>query len=172
MKKISLNVLLYCQPLAVTNRVKVGQVVTCNSYRNPALLAKMISTLDVISNGRAELGMGAGWHKEEYIQYGYDFPPALIRIGQLDESISVIKSMWTQKRATFRGKYYSVNDAICNPKPIQKPHPVIMVGGEGERYLLKVVAKHADRYNHPCGSVQGTKKKDIHYKRTLHFYRT
>ena len=89
--------------VAVTNRVKVGQVVTCNSYRNPSLLAKMISTLDVISNGRAELGIGAGWHKEEYIQYGYDFPPALIRIEQLDESISVIKSMWTQKRATFRG---------------------------------------------------------------------
>jgi F420-dependent oxidoreductase-like protein len=144
---------------AVTNRVKVGQVVTCNSYRNPALLAKIISTLDVISNGRAELGIGAGWHKEEYIQYGYDFPPALIRIEQLDESIGVIKSMWTQKRATFRGKYYSVNDAICNPKPIQKPHPVIMVGGEGERYLLKVVAKHADRYNHPCGSVQVLKRK-------------
>jgi F420-dependent oxidoreductase-like protein len=144
---------------AVTNRVKVGQVVTCNSFRNPVLLAKMLSTLDVISNGRIELGIGAGWHKEEYIQYGYDFPPALTRIEQLDESISVIKSMWTQETATFRGKYYSVNDAICNPKPIQKPHPVIMIGGEGERYLLKLVAKHADRYNHPCGSVQVLKRK-------------
>ena len=144
---------------AVTNRVKVGQLVTCNSYRNPALLAKMLSTLDVISNGRAEFGIGAGWHKEEYIQYGYDFPPALTRIEQLDESISVIKSMWTQERATFSGRYYSVKDVICNPKPIQKPHPVIMIGGEGEKYLLKVVAKHADRYNHPCGSVQVLKRK-------------
>ena len=144
---------------AITNRVKVGQLVTCNSYRNPALLAKMLSTLDVISNGRAELGIGAGWHKEEYIQYGYDFPPALTRIEQLDESISIIKSMWMQERATFSGRYYSVKDAICNPKPIQKPHPVIMIGGEGEKYLLKVVAKHADRYNHPCGSVQVLKRK-------------
>ena len=144
---------------AVTNRVKVGQLVTCNSYRNPALLAKMLSTLDIISNGRAELGIGAGWHKEEYIQYGYNFPPALTRIEQLDESISIVKSMWTQERATFSGRYYSVKDAICNPKPIQKPHPVIMIGGEGEKYLLKVVAKHADRYNHPCGSVQVLKRK-------------
>ena len=144
---------------ALTNRVKVGQLVTCNSYRNPALLSKMLSTLDVISNGRVELGIGAGWYKEEYIQYGYDFPPALTRIEQLDESISIIKSMWMQERATFSGRYYSVKDAICNPKPIQKPHPVIMIGGEGEKYLLKVVAKHADRYNHPCGSVQVLKRK-------------
>jgi F420-dependent oxidoreductase-like protein len=144
---------------AVTNRVKVGQLVTCNSYRNPALLAKMLSTLDIISNGRVELGIGAGWHKEEYIQYGYNFPPTLTRIEQLDESISIIKSMWTQERATFNGRYYSVKDAICNPKPIQKPHPVIMIGGEGEKYLLKVVAKHANRYNHPCGSVQVLKRK-------------
>ena len=143
----------------ITNRVKVGQLVTCNSYRNPALLAKMLSTLDVISNGRAELGIGAGWHKEEYIQYGYDFPPALTRMEQLDESISIVKSMWTQERASFSGRYYSVKDAICNPKPIQKPHPVIMIGGEGEKYLLKVVAKHADRYNHPCGSAQVLKRK-------------
>jgi F420-dependent oxidoreductase-like protein len=144
---------------AVTNKVKVGQLVTCNSYRNPALLAKMLSTLDVISNGRVELGIGAGWHKEEYIQYGYDFPPALTRIEQLDESISIIKSMWMQERANFSGRFYSVKDAICNPKPIQKPHPVIMIGGEGEKYLLKVAAKHADRYNHPCGSVQVLKRK-------------
>jgi alkanesulfonate monooxygenase SsuD/methylene tetrahydromethanopterin reductase-like flavin-dependent oxidoreductase (luciferase family) len=95
----------------------------------------MLSTLDVISNGRAELGIGAGWHEEEYIQYGYNFPPPLTRIEQLDESISVIRSMWTQQRATFIGKHYSVKNVICNPKPIQKPHPVIMIGGEGERYL-------------------------------------
>jgi F420-dependent oxidoreductase-like protein len=144
---------------AVTNKVKVGQLVACNSYRNPALLAKMLSTLDAISNGRVELGIGAGWHKEEYIQYGYDFPPALTRIEQLDESISIIKSMWMQERANFYGRFYSVKDAICNPKPIQKPHPVIMIGGEGEKYLLKVVAKHADRYNHPCGSAQVLKRK-------------
>lgn len=144
---------------AITDRVKIGQVVTCSSYRNPALLAKMLSTLDIISEGRIELGIGAGWHKEEYRQYGYDFPPAPIRIEQLDESITIIKSMWTEGRATFRGKHYSINGAICNPKPIQKPHPVVMVGGEGERYLLKIAAKHADRYNHPCGTIKTLKRK-------------
>lgn len=144
---------------AITDRVKIGQVVTCSSYRNPALLAKMLSTLDIISKGRIELGIGAGWHKEEYRQYGYDFPSAPIRIEQLDESITIIKSMWTEGRATFRGKHYSINGAICNPKPIQKPHPVVMVGGEGERYLLKIAAKHADRYNHPCGTIKTLKRK-------------
>jgi F420-dependent oxidoreductase-like protein len=144
---------------AITDRVKIGQVVTCSSYRNPALLAKMLSTLDTISKGRIELGIGAGWHKEEYRQYGYDFPPAPIRIEQLDEAITIIKSMWTEGRATFRGKHYSINGAICNPKPVQKPHPVIMVGGEGERYLLKIAAKHADRYNHPCGTIKTLKRK-------------
>jgi F420-dependent oxidoreductase-like protein len=144
---------------AITNRVKIGQVVTCSSYRNPALLAKMLSTLDVISEGRMELGIGAGWHKEEYRQYGYDFPPAPVRIEQLDESITIIKSMWTEGRAAFRGKHYSINGAICNPKPIQKPHPVVMVGGDGERYLLKIAAKHADRYNHPCGTIETLKRK-------------
>lgn len=82
-----------------------------------------------------------------------------MRIEQLDEPISVIRSMWTQHRATFIGKHYSIKNVICNPKPIQKPHPVIMIGGEGERYLLKVVAKHADRYNHPCGSIQVLERK-------------
>jgi F420-dependent oxidoreductase-like protein len=144
---------------AITDRVKIGQVVTCSSYRNPALLAKMLSTLDIISKGRIELGIGAGWHKEEYRQYGYDYPPARIRIEQLDEAITIVKSMWTEGRATFRGKHYSINGAICNPKPVQKPHPVIMVGGEGERYLLKIAAKHADRYNHPCGTIKTLKRK-------------
>jgi F420-dependent oxidoreductase-like protein len=144
---------------AITDRVKIGQVVTCSSYRNPALLAKMLSTLDIISEGRIELGIGAGWHKEEYRQYGYDFPPAPIRIEQLDEAITIVKSLWTEGRATFRGKHYSINGAICNPKPVQKPHPVIMVGGEGERYLLKIAAKHADRYNHPCGTIKTLKRK-------------
>jgi F420-dependent oxidoreductase-like protein len=144
---------------AITSKVKLGQVVTCNSYRNPALLAKILSTLDVISNGRVELGIGAGWHEEEYRQYGYDFPSAIVRIEQLDESISIVKAMWSKQKASFKGKYYSITDAICNPKPIQNPRPTIMIGGSGEKYLLKVVAKHADRYNHPCGSVELIKRK-------------
>jgi len=131
----------------ITRRIKIGQIVTCNSYRNPSLLAKMMSTLDIISNARTELGIGAGWHQPEYLAYGYHFPANVSRIKQLDESLCIIKAMWEEKGASFEGKYYRIKDATCNPKPIQKPHPVIMVGGSGERYLLKVVAKHADRYN-------------------------
>jgi len=143
----------------ITNKIKIGQIVTCNSYRNPALLAKMLSTLDVISNGRIELGIGAGWYEKEYVAYGYDFSTHITRIRQLDESISIIKELWTRRSASFSGRYYMLKDAICNPKPIQKPHPIIMVGGSGEKYLLKVVAKHADRYNNFFGSPDQLKKK-------------
>ena len=121
----------------------------------------MLSTLDIISNGRVELGIGAGWYEQEYLAYGYDFPSNITRIMQLDESISIIKAMWTDnnKHVSFQGKYYRIKDAICNPKPIQKPYPTIMVGGSGERYLLKVVAKHADRYNLFFGSLDEMKRK-------------
>jgi F420-dependent oxidoreductase-like protein len=144
---------------AITDKIKIGQIVACNSYRNPALLAKMLSTLDVISNGRAELGIGAGWYEQEYNAYGYDFPSNLIRIKQLDESLNIIKAMWTKKTSSFEGNYFKVKDAICEPKPIQYPYPTIMVGGEGEKYMLKVVAKHADRYNLFFGSPQEMKRK-------------
>jgi F420-dependent oxidoreductase-like protein len=143
----------------ITNKIKIGQIVTCNSYRNLALLAKMLSTLDVISNGRMELGIGAGWYEKEYVAYGYDFPSHMIRIKQLDESISIIKQLWTRRSASFSGRYYMVKEAICNPKPIQKPHPIIMAGGSGEKYLLNVVARHADRYNNFFGSPEELKKK-------------
>ena len=145
---------------AITKRIKIGQIVTCNSYRNPSLLAKITSTLDVISNGRSELGIGAGWYGREYEAYGYDFPPHATRINQLDEAITIIKTMWSNERsASFEGKYYKIKDAICNPKPIQKPHPIIMIGGSGEKYLLKVAAKHADRYNLFFGSPSDMKRK-------------
>jgi alkanesulfonate monooxygenase SsuD/methylene tetrahydromethanopterin reductase-like flavin-dependent oxidoreductase (luciferase family) len=112
----------------------------------------MLSTLDVISNGRIELGLGAGWHKREYNSYGYDYPSDKMRIKQLDESLSIIRAMWVKRNATFIGQYYSIKNAVCYPKPVQKPHPTIMVGGCGEKYLLRIVAKHADRYNMPFGS--------------------
>jgi F420-dependent oxidoreductase-like protein len=133
---------------AITEKSKIGQVVACNSYRNPALLAKVLSTLDVISNGRAELGIGAGWYENEYSAYGYVYPSDKTRVKQLDEALTIIKAMWIEKTsATFAGKYYRIKDAICNPKPVQKPHPIIMVGGSGENYLLRVAARHANRYN-------------------------
>lgn len=140
-------------------KMKIGQIVTCNSYRNPALLAKMVATLDVITNGRTELGIGAGWFKEEYIAYGYQYSSDVERIMQLKESIQIIKKLWTQKIANFQGKYYSVNDATSFPKPVQKPHPTVMVGGSGEKYLLKVAAKYADRYNLYFGSPEEMERK-------------
>ena len=142
-----------------TKKLKIGQIVTCNSYRNPALLAKMVATLDIITNGRTELGIGAGWYQEEYKAYGYTYFSDIIRILQLEESIQIIKKLWTQEIANFRGKYYSVNRAICFPKPVQKPHPTIMVGGAGEKYLLKVLAKYADRYNLYFGTPQEMGRK-------------
>jgi F420-dependent oxidoreductase-like protein len=145
--------------IEATKRIRIGQIVTCNSYRSPALLAKMLSTMDVISNGRVELGIGAGWYKEEYNAYGYNYPSAFIRIKQLDEALRIIKLMWTQNTATFLGEHYSIREAVCNPKPIQKPHPLIMVGGTGEKHLLKTVAKYADRYNHPFAPVLEVRRR-------------
>ncbi len=142
-----------------TKKLKLGQIVTCNSYRNPALLAKMLSTLDVITKGRMELGIGAGWYEEEYNAYGYPYFSDVVRILQLEESIQIIKKLWIEEKANFSGKYYSINNAICFPKPIQKPHPTIMVGGSGEKYLLKVAAKHADRYNLYFGTPEEMNRK-------------
>lgn len=136
---------------AVTSRLRIGQVVTCNSYRSPALLAKMSSTLDALSNGRLEFGIGAGWFEHEYKSYGYKFDSPLTRIEQLDESITIIKKMWQKEKSSFTGKHYSIKNAVCSPKPIQKPHPPIMVGGAGKK-LIAVAAKHATRYNHPFGT--------------------
>lgn len=144
----------------ITKRIRIGQIVTCNSYRNPSLLAKIISTLDVISQGRSELGIGAGWYGREYEAYGYNFPSHVARINQLDEALTIIKAMWSiESSASFAGKYYRIKDAICNPKPIQRPHPIIMIGGSGEKYLLKVAAKHADRYNLFFGTPSEMKRK-------------
>ncbi len=134
---------------ALTERVRIGTLVLCNSYRNPALLAKMASSLDQVSNGRFILGMGAGWMDEEFRAYGYPFPSARVRIEQLDEALTVIKQLFTEPRASFRGQHYAVEDAVNNPKPIQQPHPPILIGGTGERRLLRVVAQHADIWNCP-----------------------
>ncbi|HEW94029.1 MAG TPA: LLM class flavin-dependent oxidoreductase, partial [Thermoprotei archaeon] len=111
-----------------------GHIVLCNSYRNPALLAKMTATLQVLSNGRYILGIGAGWKIDEYIAYGYPFPPPRVRIGQLEEAVQIIRRMWTEESVSFRGKYYHIDNAICSPKP--KPVPLIMIGGGGEKLML------------------------------------
>jgi len=129
-----------------------GNIVLCNSYRNPSLLAKMGATLQTLTKGRFILGIGAGWKEDEYIAYGYEFPPPKVRIRQLEEGVQVIKKMWTEKEATFKGRYFKVDKAYCYPKP--DPLPPIMIGGGGEQLTLRVVARHADWWNIPNVSPQ------------------
>jgi F420-dependent oxidoreductase-like protein len=132
---------------ALTKKLRLGTLVLCNSYREPSVLAKMAATLDNISNGRLDFGIGAGWYSDEYKAHNFPFEKASVRIAKLREAIQVIKCMWTEKNPQFDGKYYKVNDAFCNPKPIQKPHPPIWIGGGGEKLTLKVVAEHANGCN-------------------------
>ena len=130
-----------------TRRVRIGQIVTCNGYRNPALLAKMASTFDVLSHGRLNFGIGAGWYEHEYRAYGYPYPDAPERLRMLREALQVILAMWTQEEATFEGTYYQVRGAINQPKGVQKPHIPILIGGGGEKVTLKLVAQYGDACN-------------------------
>ncbi|OGO28477.1 MAG: hypothetical protein A2W33_00195 [Chloroflexi bacterium RBG_16_52_11] len=129
---------------ALHPQLKFGHTVVCQSFRNPALVAKMGATLQFLSGGRFLFGIGAGWHEEEYKAYGYDFPPARVRVEQLEEALQIIKAMWTEKRVTFSGAYYRVVDAVCEPKP--DPFPPIMVGAFKPK-MLRVAAKYADEWN-------------------------
>ncbi|GCE17091.1 LLM class F420-dependent oxidoreductase [Dictyobacter kobayashii] len=130
-----------------TKRVRIGQMVTCNSYRNPALLAKMASTVDVLSHGRLNFGIGAGWYEHEYNAYGYDFPDGPTRLRQLRDALRIIRAMWTEEEAVVEGKYLHVNGAINQPEGVQKPHIPILIGGAGEKVTLKLVAQYADACN-------------------------
>jgi F420-dependent oxidoreductase-like protein len=127
-----------------TRRVRIGCMVTGNTYRNPALLAKEAVTVDHLSGGRLEFGIGAAWAEIEHEMYG--FPGLDHRVGLLSESLRIIKSLWTEERTNFDGRYYHMKDAIANPKPIQKPHPPIWIGASGET-TLRLVARHADVWN-------------------------
>jgi F420-dependent oxidoreductase-like protein len=144
-----------------TSRIRLGQMVGCNSYRNPALLAKITSTVDVISGGRLDWGIGAGWYENEYRGYGYEFPTPKDRIGMLRESVEIVTSMWTHPETTYRGKYYEVSRANCDPKPLQSPHPPIWIGGGGEQLTLRVVARHADYSNFGGQLEQWAHKRDV-----------
>jgi len=141
----------------IFKNLKFGNIVLCNSYRNPALLAKMGATLQLLTRGRFILGIGAGWKMDEYIAYGYEFPPAKVRIRQLEEAVQIIRKMWTEEKATFKGKYYQIKDAVCSPRP--NPTPPIMIGGGGEKLTLRVVAKHADWWNLPNTSAETYRRK-------------
>ena len=144
-----------------TSRIRLGQMVGCNSYRNPGLLAKITSTLDVISGGRLEWGIGAGWYENEYRGYGYEFPKPKDRIGMLRESVEIVKSMWTNVETTYDGKYYKTVRANCDPKPLQKPTPPVWIGGGGEQLTLRVVAEHADCSNFGGKPDEWARKREI-----------
>ena len=133
---------------AVTSKIRIAPLVTSVAYRNPAHLAKIAAGVDIISRGRLTFGIGAGWHIPEYQQYNWQFPetPA-VRIAQMEEAIQLILKMWSEPRATFHGKYFQINEAILEPKPVQKPHPPIMIGGSGEQLTLRAVARWGDACN-------------------------
>jgi len=135
-----------------TRRARIGTMVNGNTYRNPCLTAKMAASLDHISGGRLNLGIGAGWFELEHRAMGFDFKDVPKRLAALDEACQIIKGMFTQPRTTLHGKHYTVTDVIGLPKPAQQPHPPIMIGGTGEKVLLKLVAKHADMWNASAGA--------------------
>ncbi|MEJ5254454.1 MAG: LLM class F420-dependent oxidoreductase [Acidimicrobiales bacterium] len=130
-----------------TSRIRLGQMVGCASYRNPGLLAKITSNLDVMSGGRLDWGIGAGWYEHEYRAYGYEFLPARDRIRMLRETVEIVKLMWSEPDAHYEGRHFTISGAQCDPKPVQRPHPPIWIGGGGEQLTLRVVARLADRSN-------------------------
>jgi probable F420-dependent oxidoreductase len=140
---------------AVTSRVRLVPTVTAMSFRNPALLAKMISTLDQISGGRFIAGLGSGWLRDEYGANGYPYPSNAQRLEQLEEGIGVMKAMWTQEEPSFAGRYFRIDKAYNFPKPLQKPHPPILIGGGGSK-LLQIAARHADIVNLAAPITTGT----------------
>lgn len=142
-----------------TKRVRIGQMVTCNGYRNPALLAKMASTVDVLSHGRLDFGIGAGWYEHEFRAFGYDFPDGPTRLRQLRDAVQILLAMWTQDEARFEGKYSQVHGAINSPKGVQKPHIPLLIGGGGEQVTLKLVAQYADACNIGHLDVAGLERK-------------
>jgi F420-dependent oxidoreductase-like protein len=142
----------------LTSKIMLGTLVTGNTYRHPSVLAKMGATVDVLSKGRLFMGIGGAWNEAEAFAYGIPFPSTRERLERLDEAVQVILRMWTEEKASFEGRFYQLRDAYCNPKPIQKPHPKILIGGGGEKRTLKTVARYGDATN-IFGSVDTVKSK-------------
>jgi len=136
----------------VTRRLRLGVMVTGNPYRHPAVLANMAASLDVISGGRLELGIGAGWNAEESAAYGIDLPPLRERFDRLEEACAVVDLLLTRDVASFDGVYYRLTDARCEPKPVQRPRPPLVIGGAGEKRTLRIAARFADQWNIPGGT--------------------
>lgn len=132
----------------VVQRARIGCIVTGVTYRNPAILAKMAVTVDHISGGRLDFGIGAAWHEAEHRGYGIAFPSPATRVAMVDEALTVIRRLWTEQSVTFTGRFFTVQDALCEPKPVQLPHPPIVIGGSQPK-MLRVIARHADEWNMP-----------------------
>jgi F420-dependent oxidoreductase-like protein len=130
-----------------TARMRIGTIVSGNTYRHPAVVAKMATNIDIISGGRLICGMGAGWQENEHRAYGIEFYTMGERLARLEEACRVLKALWTETKATFKGRYYQLDDAPLMPKPIQRPHPELMIGGGGEKVTLRIAARHADHWN-------------------------
>lgn len=144
---------------AVTKRVRVGLMVTGNTYRHPTVLANIGATVDIISNGRLDFGIGAGWNELEHSSYGIPLPPTGDRIRALGEACEIIRRMWTEEAPTFEGRYYQVHEARCEPKPVQKPYPPFVIGGGGEKLTLRVVAQYANVWNMAGGPPEELARK-------------
>ena len=169
-KEPYLEAMLLMTALAVeTKKIKLGHTVLCNSFRNPALLAKMISTLDNISNGRALLWIGAGWYEEEYKAYGYPFPSAKERVDQLEEAVVIFKKLFTEENTNFEGKFWKLENCRNFPKPIQKPYPQIVFGTDGKR-MIDIAAREADGINLPYVPITQLKEKVEFILRKLEKY--
>ena len=138
---------------AETNRIRLGLMVTGNTYRHPAVLASIAATVDIVSNGRLDLGIGAGWNEYEHESMGIPLYAPGERIRRLDESCQILKQLFTQDVTTFDGRYYQLKEARREPKPVQKPYPPLLIGGSGEQLTLRVVAKHADIWNFVAGPI-------------------
>jgi len=136
-----------------TRRLRVGLMVTGNVYRHPAVLANMAATVDIVSNGRLEIGIGAGWNQQECDAYGIDLPPLKERFDRFDEACQVIVALLSNETSDFDGRYYKLVEARCEPKPVQQPHPPIVIGGGGEKRTLRAVARWAQHWNFPGGGV-------------------
>jgi alkanesulfonate monooxygenase SsuD/methylene tetrahydromethanopterin reductase-like flavin-dependent oxidoreductase (luciferase family) len=144
---------------SVTSRIRLGHLVLCNAFRHPAVFAKMVLSLDTISHGRLEVGLGTGSYRLEFEEYGLPFPSYRERAEQLDEAVQVIKQICTQARSNFQGRHYRLNNAPNALLPVQKPHPPITIGGGGEKYTLPLVARHADMWNCPTYSLAEFQQK-------------
>ncbi|GHF33589.1 F420-dependent oxidoreductase-like protein [Amycolatopsis bartoniae] len=146
---------------AATNRVRLGQMCTCMAYRNPAYLAKFAATTDIVSGGRVEMGIGAGWYEHEWRAYGYGFPPARERLGRLDEGVRIMRQLWTTGKATVDGEYYRVDGAICRPLPLQDGGIPLWIAGGGEKRTLRIAARYANYTNFAGGAEDFAHKSEV-----------